>query len=382
MSSVTTTATGTAVKGRDKYVDFIRAFSLLVVVAWHWVFTILVWEDDGPHASNPLGFTTGLWVLTWAFQVMPLFFYVGGYGHLRSWEKARDQGQSIWTLVGIRLKRLAVPALSLLGVWILIGIIVSAVWDWAWTWRAVKLVVSPLWFMGVYLVLVVLLPAAIWLHERFDTIVLVTLAGVAGLVDVVRFRYDVPAFGLINMIVVWGLCHQLGFFYDRIVTSRRTVDWTLLIGGALALAALVSSGLYPGSMVGVPGETSNMAPPTVCIVALVLLQAGMVEIIRPSIQVRLERPRWERVNDVINRFALPLFLFHTTGMALYRAINYVVFGNSTDIRRPDLLWWLTRPLAFIGPLLCTLPVIYLFGRKWVTGERPASMVRTNVPSPS
>jgi peptidoglycan/LPS O-acetylase OafA/YrhL len=332
--------------------------------------------------ANPLGFTTGLWVLTWAFQVMPLFFYVGGYGHLRSWEKARDRGQSIWTLVGVRLRRLAVPALALLGVWIVIGIVVSAVWDWAWTWQAVKLVVSPLWFMGVYLVLVLLLPAALWLHQRFDTIVLVTLAGIAGLVDVVRFRYDVPAFGLINMVVVWGLCHQLGFFYDRIVTSRRTVDWTLLIGGALALAALVSSGLYPGSMVGVPGETSNMAPPTVCIVALVLLQAGLVEIIRPTIQVRLERPAWERVNDAINRFALPLFLFHTTGLALYRAINYVVFGNSTDVRRPDLLWWLTRPLAFIGPLLCTLPVIYLFGRKWVTSERPASIVTTNVPSPS
>jgi peptidoglycan/LPS O-acetylase OafA/YrhL len=382
MSSVTTTATGTAVKGRDKYVDFIRAFSLLVVVAWHWVFTIIVWEDDGPHASNPLGFTTGLWVLTWAFQVMPLFFYVGGYGHLRSWEKARDRGQSIWTLVGVRLKRLAVPTFALLGVWIVIGIAVSAVWDWTWTWQAIKLVVSPLWFMGVYLMLVLILPAALWLHERFDTIVLVILAGIAGLVDVVRFRYDLPAFGLINMIVVWGLCHQLGFFYDRIVSARRTVDWTLLIGGALALAALVSSGLYPGSMVGVPGETSNMAPPTVCIVALVLLQAGMLEIIRPALQPRLERPRWERVNDVINRFALPLFLFHTTGMALYRAINYVIFGNRTDVRRPDLLWWLTRPLAFIGPLLCTLPVIYLFGRKWVTRERPASIVATNVPSPS
>ena len=201
-----------------------------------------------------------------------------------------DRGQSIWTLVGVRLKRLAVPALTLLGVWIVIGIVVSAVWDWTWTWRAVKLVVSPLWFMGVYLMLVLLLPAALWLHERFDTIVLVILAGIAGLVDVVRFRYDVPAIGLVNMIVVWGLCHQLGFFYDRIVAARRTVDWTLLIGGALALAALVGSGLYPGSMVGVPGETSNMAPPTVCIVALVLLQAGMLEIIRPAIEVRLERP--------------------------------------------------------------------------------------------
>ena len=47
-------------------------------------------------------------------------------------------------------------------------------------------------------------------------------------------------------------------------------------------------------------------------------------------QERLERPAWERVNDVINRFALPLFLFHSTGMALCTAISYVVFGNSTD----------------------------------------------------
>ena len=154
----------------------------------------------------------------------------------------------------------------------------------------------------------------------------------------------------------------------------------LLIGGGFALAALVGSGLYPGSMVGVPGETSNMAPPTVCIVALVLLQAGILEIIRPSIEVRLELPAWERVSDVINRFALPLFLFHTTGLALYMAINYVIFGNIPDRRRPDLMWWLTRPLAFIGPLLCTLPVIYLFGRRWVT--RQPSFVPTKVQSAS
>jgi hypothetical protein len=58
-----------------------------------------------------------------------------------------------------------------------------------------------------------------------------------------------------------------------------------------------------------------MAPPTVCIVALVLLQAGMLEIVRPAMQERLVRPAWARVSDVINRFALPLFLFHTTSTA-------------------------------------------------------------------
>ena len=78
--------------GRNVYVDFLRAFSLLVVVAWHWVFTIIVWQDDGPHATNPIGFTEGLFFATWLLQVMPLFFYVGGYGHLKAWARRERTG--------------------------------------------------------------------------------------------------------------------------------------------------------------------------------------------------------------------------------------------------------------------------------------------------
>jgi hypothetical protein len=70
-------------------------------------------------------------------------------------------------------------------------------------------------------------------------------------------------------------------FYQRIVAARRTVDWTLLLGGLFGLAGLVGSGLYPGSMVGVPGERSNTAPPTLCIVALLVFQAGLAEILPP-----------------------------------------------------------------------------------------------------
>lgn len=342
-----------------------------MVVAWHWVFTIIIWRDDGPHASNPLGFTKGLWIFTWTLQVMPMFFYVGGYGHLRSWEKAQAEGRSIWELVGARAKRLAIPALALLGVWIAIGIVLSVTLGGPWVWRAVTLVVSPLWFMAVYLMLVLLLPIALWLHERFDTAAIVVMAGIAGLIDVARFEYGWDWLGIFNMVVIWGLCHQLGFFYERVVAGRRSADWTLLLGGAFGLAALVGSGLYPGSMVGVPGQRSNMAPPTMCIVALLFLQAGIVEIIRPALTRRLARPGWAAVNDVINRFSLPLFLFHTTGMALSRAIGYAIDGDNYESTRPTLGWWIGRPFAVIGPLLCTLPVIYLFGRKWAKGDKPA-----------
>lgn len=356
---------------RNTYIDFMRAFSLLVVVAWHWVFTIVIWKDDGPHATNPIGFTTGLWAATWLLQVMPLFFYVGGYSHLVAWRSAQQKGEHIGSFVLRRLRRLAAPALALLGVWIAFGIALGIIFDLEWIGRAVLLVVSPLWFMGVYLMLVALLPIALWLHERWDTIVLVFLVAAAGAVDILRFRYGHEWLGIINMVVVWALCHQLGFFYDRLVHAARRVDWTLLWAGLAGLAGLVGSGLYPGSMVGVPGETSNMAPPTLCIVALVAFQAGVAEAIRPMIELRLTRPRWAKASELINRFSMPLFLFHTTGMALHRAARYALSGSRNEAREPSLMWWLYRPLAFIGPLLFTLPVIYLFGRRWVKQPKAA-----------
>jgi peptidoglycan/LPS O-acetylase OafA/YrhL len=350
---------------RNIYIDFLRAFSLLIVVAWHWVFTIVRWSDDGPHATNPIGFTTGLWMVTWLLQVMPLFFYVGGYSHLTAWERAHARGERIWSFVGRRLRRLAVPALALLGVWTALGITLGAIFNLKWIGRAVLLVVSPLWFMAVYLMLVALLPVFLWLHRRWDTTVLVFLAAIAGAVDIARFRYHHEWLGLINMVVVWGLCHQLGFFYDRLVAAVRRTDWTLLWAGLAGLAGLVGSGLYPGSMVGVPGQRSNMAPPTLCIVALVIFQAGVAEILRPGMEVRLTRPRWSRFSNTINRFSMPLFLFHTTGMALHRAVRYALAGKRNEARDPTLGWWLYRPLAFIGPLLFTLPVIFIFGRQWM-----------------
>jgi hypothetical protein len=78
--------------------------------------------------------------------------------------------------------------------------------------------------------------------------------------------------------------------------------------------------------------------------------------------LRLQRPGWARFSEVINRFSLPLFLFHSTGMALSKAAGYWLCGNDERRADPTVGWWLQRPFSFIAPLLCTLPVNYLFGR--------------------
>jgi peptidoglycan/LPS O-acetylase OafA/YrhL len=367
MSTETTPGADTGTRtGRNAYVDWLRALSLIVVVVWHWAFTVITWhEDNGPSATSPLQFTQGFWLLTWLFQVMPLFFYVGGYVHLRSWERAQARGVRLGSFVARRLRQLAIPAVALLVTWVALGAAVGSYFNVTGVGSVVKLVVSPLWFLAVYLVLIALMPITLWLHRRYGVLVLVWLAGAAMCVDVARFRYEIEGVGWVNMLLVWTLAHQAGFFYDKVVAAARQVDWSLLWGGLFGLVGLVFSGLYPGSMVGVPGERfSNMAPPTFVMVALLVFQIGVVEALRPTMVRRLERPRWRTVNETINRFALPLFLFHTTGMAIARFLTWRLGLDDLHDTPIDALWWLTRPLAVGLCLVCTLPVIALFGRRW------------------
>jgi hypothetical protein len=361
-------AEGEHLSDRDRFIDFVRACSLLVVVAWHWVFTIIVWRADGPHATNPIGFTRGLFIATWLFQVMPLFFFVGGFAHTEAWEAGLERGRfrSTVAFAWSRANQLARPALALAAGWWLIGSVGVALFELDGVPRAVKLVLSPLWFIIVYLLLILLFPLTHWLHQKFGGLVLVWGVGISVIVDVARFSHDVEWAGWVNMVVVWATCHQLGYFWEELVAMGRRVAWGLTWAGLFTLTALVGSRIYPGSMVGVPGEKfSNMAPPTICILALLMFQAGVALLVRPWVLHRLRTSdRWAHTSDVINRFSLPLFLFHSTGMALWAAFGHFVL-HSDQLRRPDAQWWLTRPIAFVGPLVLTLPVILVLGRQYV-----------------
>ena len=134
---------------RDSFIDFVRGFSLLVVVAWHWCFTIILWRKDGPHATNPIGFTDGMWTATWLLQVMPLFFFVGGFSNLLAWRRKQSAGASVVAFVWGRVKRLAVPALALAGTWVVLGVLAGNAFDVEWVKRGVILVISPLWFLSL-----------------------------------------------------------------------------------------------------------------------------------------------------------------------------------------------------------------------------------------
>ena len=79
---------------RDRYVDFLRAFSIVVVVVGHWTIALIFWEDGSIFVHNVVGHQSGLWLATWVLQVMPLFFFVGGFSNSLGWGSVSGLGGS------------------------------------------------------------------------------------------------------------------------------------------------------------------------------------------------------------------------------------------------------------------------------------------------
>ena len=104
---------------RNRYVDFLRAVSITLVIIGHWLITTAIWNADTGTLTPVLALEVVDWSawLTWAFQVMPIFFMVGGYSNAISLESARRKQQDYAGWLAGRLHRLLTPLLLLVLAW-------------------------------------------------------------------------------------------------------------------------------------------------------------------------------------------------------------------------------------------------------------------------
>ncbi|WP_163567992.1 hypothetical protein [Fodinicola feengrottensis] len=72
---------------RDRYVDFLRVFSIGAVVIGHWFMALLL-----AHNGVAIAKTLPAQLVTWLWQVMPLFFFVGGFSHAVTLRSMRRRG--------------------------------------------------------------------------------------------------------------------------------------------------------------------------------------------------------------------------------------------------------------------------------------------------
>jgi hypothetical protein len=184
---------------------------------------------------------------------------------------------------------------------------------------ATRLVVQPLWFLGLYLLVVALAPAMLRLHRRFGPAVVVWLGLAAGAADLAGRLPGLGRLADLNFLLVWLFAHQLGFLYADGTLPRwpRRAHAAMAAGGLAALAGLTASGAWPPSMVGLPGDrVSNMNPPSLCIVALTVWLVGLAMLVRDPVGRWLTRPRPWTLVVTAGSALMTLFLWHLTDLLL------------------------------------------------------------------
>lgn len=349
---------------RDRYVDFLRAFSIATVVLGHWFIAIIVWRDDYIRVVNVVGVTRGLWLLTWVLQVMPLFFFVGGFSNAKTYTSMRRRGDTYGGFMRSRMARLWRPTLAFVAVWAVVEVLLH-VFDVGreGLFRGTFLPFGPLWFLLVYAVVVAATPLMLALHRRGGVVVVTALVAAVALVDVARFALDVPGIGWANLALVWLLVHQIGFFYEdgTLVSAGARAHASMAIAGLAALVALTNIGVYPRSMVGTDVERlSNMNPPTACIVALAFWLIGLAMLLRDRVNRWLaRRGPWMAV-IAAQTMIMTVFLWHLTAyLVTILALHPLGLGRALD---STASWWLQRPVWLLVPMVPLALLVALFGR--------------------
>lgn len=338
----------------------------------HWL-AVAVFVEEGEHIiiTDSLSAVPQAHLLTWLFQVMPVFILVGGYVNGLGWQSAEGRGEGYASWLAGRLRRLVVPVLPVLAVWTFIGLGATGNISFG-SYRfyaesfmlriASQFALLPAWFLVVYIVVVLLVPLSHSAWRRYGMASFWALAGAAALVDLLALGGGWGLLGWLNYLFVWLAVHQLGYAWQAggLGNPRRCLLWAA--GGMAALIALVSLGPYPISMVSVRGEgISNSLPPRVTLLALGVFQSGLLLAVEGPARRLLARGVVWTATVLINGMIMTIFLWHVTAMIVITVAARVMEVGLSSL--PGTAgWWLTRPLWFAAIAVVLAPLVALFTR--------------------
>ena len=370
---------------RNRYVDFLRALSILAVVVGHWLVAAPYMKDGAVAGGHLLEIVPWTQWLTWGFQVMPVFFMVGGFSNGTSWAaNLRDRSKGGGTYshwYSGRVRRLINPVLPLFLIWTFIAMFGTVMGiDRAIVKMAAQWSLIPVWFLSVYLMVSAVVPWSYAAWKRWGMGSFWALVAGAIVVDILTFHFHVRAINFLNFAFVWLAIHQLGYAWAEgyFKPPSKALMWG--VGGLVALCLLIGFGPYPVAMIGVPGnEITNSMPPTLALLALGITQMGLALSIEPQMRRLLDNINFWTAVVLVNGMIMTIYLWHLTAQVIVVLAAWLMGGIGLHMMPGSAEWWLTRPIWFIFYILALIPMIARFARYEQSDSRRGIPPREDTP---
>ncbi|MBV7260389.1 acyltransferase family protein [Erythrobacter crassostreae] len=355
---------------RNRWVDFLRAVSILAVVFGHWLMAGLYVDDAGELQRGDL-LSVANWThwLTWGFQVMPVFFLVGGFSNGMSWDATLRKSAPAQTGVyrdwlAARVQRLIAPTFPVLLLWAVLAVVMTQVGLERGQIRdATEAALIPVWFLSVYLVVTACTPLTRKAWERFGWLSFAIYIPLAMLTDWLTFSVGVPYVNFTNFLWVFLAIHQLGFAWRDGRFDNRLFALATFVVGLAILISITVYGFYPVSMVSAPGGFSNSLPPTLALFALGVTQVGLVLALEPLGRKMLDNLSIWSATVLMNGMIMTVYLWHLTAFVLVMTVMWIGFGGAGLSSVPGTgEWWASRPLWLGVYILALLPMIAIFAK--------------------
>ncbi len=349
---------------RNRYVDFLRAVSICVVVFGHWLVGLPAIVDGAVHEVEVMRVVPWTQWLSWVMQVMPVFFVVGGYSNSISWLSAQHKGLQYGDWAASRMQRLVGPLVPLLIFWVVFALILRQLGIEHQQMRGASMTaLLPVWFLAVYILVTAVTPITHAFYRRIGVTSFWVFAIGAALFDLLAYLVEQPALRWANYAFVWLAVHQLGFMWQDGRLGGQRQAFALAVGGLGLLVLLITVFGYPLSMLTVPGqEFSNSRPPSLALLALGIFHMGLLLALETPARHWLQRLGPWTLTVLVNSRIMTLYLWHLTVMVLLVALVMPFGGIGLGAVPGDAAWWPIR-LVWLGAMFAVLQVfVVLLGR--------------------
>ena len=326
--------------------SYLRILSLTGIVLGESLLAFAMRDDMEPAWT---------WPFTWLLQLVPLFFLAGGHSNLLAWRAM--EGHYV-TFLASRVGWLIRPVFAFVVAWLVVPLSLELLQAPASAGAAFsRLIVQPLWLLGLYLLVVALTPVMHRLHRTLPLVTpLVLTAAVIGL-SFAGGSISAHAGG----VLVALLFAQLAFHYADGTFWR--VPRGVLIGTAVVafagLVVLTTLGAQPKLQLAEPSGYAAFAPSLAGVLLIGIVQTALVALPRERGLSMLVTSAPARVVAVVRAAPMTVYLVYLCAMLVIEGLLSVAGG----------IGWFAEPRTIFAVGLVALPTLLAF--LWFERRPPA-----------